>query len=125
MDTGVRGGVGLKEVFVAELSELAAGERRIISAEGKSIGVFNTGSQIVAVLNICPHAFAPVCLGKFGGTTLASMPGKFIWGRENEILRCPWHGWEFDLHSGQCLTDRRRLKRFPVVVREGGVFVEV
>ena len=28
-------------------------------------------------------------------------------GRDNEILRCPWHGWEFDLHSGQCLTDRR------------------
>ena len=40
--------------------------------------------------------------------------GQFIWGRENEILRCPWHGWEFDLNSGQCLTDRRRLKCFPV-----------
>ena len=113
------------EVFVAALDEIAAGERRIIIAEDKSIGVFNTGSQIVAVLNICPHAFAPVCLGKLGGTTLPSKPGQFIWGQENEILRCPWHGWEFDLHNGECLTDRRRLRRFPVVIRDDRIYVEV
>ena len=51
--------------------------------------------------------------------------GEFIWGREGEILRCPWHGWEFDLNSGQCLTDRRRLKRFPVVIRDDAIYVEV
>ena len=115
----------MKEVFVAALNDFAAGERRIITATGISIGVFNTGTQIVAVLNICPHALAPVCLGKLSGTTLPSAPGEFIWGHENQILRCPWHGWEFDLRSGQCLTDLRRLKRFPVRVRDGQVFVEV
>lgn len=113
------------EVYVAELSELPAGERRVISADGKSIGVFNIGSRFVAVLNICPHAFAPVCLGTLGGTTLPSAPGEFVWGRENQILRCPWHGWEFDLESGQCLTDWRRLKRFPVRIRDGRVYVAV
>jgi len=113
------------EVYVAELNDLAPGERRMVSVEDKSIGVFNTGSQIVAVLNICPHAFAPVCLGKLSGTTLPSAAGQFIWGRDNEILRCPWHGWEFDLHSGQCLTDRRRLKRFPVTVRDGRIYVKL
>ena len=112
-------------LFVVREAELEVGERRIIEADGKSIGVFNTGSQVVAVLNICPHAFAPVCRGKLGGTTLPSQPGEFIWGRENEILRCPWHGWEFDLHSGQCLTDRRKLKRFPVHIRDGAVYIEV
>lgn len=110
---------------MSALGDLAPGERRIVSVEDKSIGVFNTGSQIVAVLNICPHALAPICLGALGGTTLPSKPGEFVWGRENEILRCPWHGWEFDLHSGQCLTDRRRLKRFPVIIRDERVYVEV
>ncbi len=113
------------EVFVAELTDLPVGERRLITVEGKSIGVFNIGSRIVAVLNLCPHAFAPVCRGKLGGTTLPSKPGEFVWGRQNQILRCPWHGWEFDLEGGQCLTDRRRLKRFPVRIREGRVYVEV
>ncbi|MCY4073015.1 MAG: Rieske (2Fe-2S) protein [Chloroflexi bacterium] len=114
-----------RQVRVASLSELAVGERRLVQAHGKSIGLFNTGRQIVAVLNICPHAFAPVCRGKLGGTTLPSKAGEFVWGRENEILRCPWHGWEFDLHSGQCLTDRRRLKRFPVQIRDDEIYVEV
>ena len=113
------------QVYISALADLGRGDRRLISIEGKSIGVFNTGSQIVAVLNICPHAFAPVCRGKLGGTTLPSEPGQFIWGRDNEILRCPWHGWEFDLHSGQCLTDRRQLKRFPVVIRDEAIYVEV
>ena len=113
------------QVFIAALDELAVGERRLISAGGKSIGVFNTGSQIVAVLNLCPHEFAPVCRGRLSGTTLPSKPGQFIWGRDNEILRCPWHGWEFDLHSGQCLTGRSKLRRFPVSIRDGGIYVEV
>lgn len=114
-----------QEVRVASLDDLPVGESRVIQANDKSIGVFNTGRQIVAVLNICPHAFAPVCRGKLGGTTLPSKAGEFVWGRENEILRCPWHGWEFDLHSGQCLTDRRRLKRFPVFIRDDDIYVEV
>ena len=112
-------------LFVAHAKELAVGEQHLIEKDGKSIGVFNTGSQIVAVLNICPHAFAPVCRGKIGGTTLPSEPGEFVWGRDNEILRCPWHGWEFDLHSGQCLTDWRKLKRFPVHIRDGAVYIDV
>ena len=112
-----------REVFVAALDELPVGERRLITIDGKSIGLFNIGSRIVAVLNVCPHALAPVCLGKLGGTTLPSKPGEFVWGRPNQILRCPWHGWEFDLASGQCLTDRRKLKRFPVAIRDGGIYL--
>ncbi len=113
------------QVYVAKKSELPVGGRRIVEAAGKSIGVFNTGAQIVAVLNLCPHELAPVCKGQLGGTTLPSQPGEFIWGRENEILRCPWHGWEFDLHTGECLTDRRKLRRFSVVLHEDAVYVEV
>ena len=112
-------------VYVSALDELAVGESRIVEARDKSIGVFNTGSQIVAVLNLCPHEFAPVCRGVLGGTTLPSKPGEFIWGRENEILRCPWHGWEFDLHSGQCLTGRSKLRRYPVVIRDEAIYVEL
>ncbi|MEM7504956.1 MAG: Rieske 2Fe-2S domain-containing protein [Pseudomonadota bacterium] len=37
-------------------------------------------------------------------------------GREGEILACPWHGWEFDLLTGECLTDRKRLLTYPVEV---------
>jgi nitrite reductase/ring-hydroxylating ferredoxin subunit len=60
------------------------------------------------------------------GTALASMPGEYAWGREGEILACPWHGWEFDLLTVQALADRRsRVRLYPVVVREGTVHILV
>jgi 3-phenylpropionate/trans-cinnamate dioxygenase ferredoxin subunit len=108
---------------VARLDELPPGSRKIVELEGRSIGVFNVNGQIVAVLNLCPHEFAPVCLGRVSGTTLPSAPGRFEWGREGEILSCPWHGWEFDLLSGACLTDKRRLHHFAVTVEADTVYV--
>lgn len=108
---------------VARVDELPPGARKIVELEGRSVGVFNVNGQIVAVLNLCPHEFAPVCVGRVSGTTLPSPPGQFEWGREGEILYCPWHGWEFDLLTGACLTDRRRLQHFEVTVDAGVVYV--
>lgn len=88
------------------------------------MGVFNVNGEYVAVLNICPHELAPVCRGRVGGTTLDSAPGDYLWGREGEIVACPWHGWEFDLLTGEMLADPRiRLRRYPVEVRDGTIFV--
>jgi 3-phenylpropionate/trans-cinnamate dioxygenase ferredoxin subunit len=109
---------------VARAAELAPGSRTLVEVEGRSIGLFNVGGTFVAVLNVCPHELAPVCLGRVTGTTLPSMPGEYRWGREGEILACPWHGWEFDLLTGRALVDRRkRLHRYPVTVRDGVVYV--
>ena len=101
---------------VATLSELPEGGRKLVEVEGKSYGVFNVKGKLVAVLNVCPHELAPVCRGRVGGTTLPGPPGELRWGREGEILACPWHGWEFDLLTGECLVDKRRLRQVPVVV---------
>ena len=91
-----------------------------VEVAGRSVGIFRVGGQVRAVLNHCPHEGAPICRGTVRGTTLPSEPGTFRWGRENEILVCPWHGWEFALDSGQCLTDRRRLATFPTEVAADG-----
>jgi 3-phenylpropionate/trans-cinnamate dioxygenase ferredoxin subunit len=109
--------------LVAQIGEITEGERKIVTIEGKSIGVFNIHGTFVAVLNLCPHELAPVCAGQLRGTALPSQPGEYLWGREGEILACPWHGWEFDLTTGQCLTDKRKLRRYEVVEEDGKVFV--
>jgi 3-phenylpropionate/trans-cinnamate dioxygenase ferredoxin subunit len=96
-----------------------------VELDGRSIGVFNVHGRYVAVLNVCPHELAPVCLGRLGGTTLPSTPGEWVWGREGEILACPWHGWEFDLLTGACLTDRRRLRLYEVTVEDDQIIVMV
>ena len=46
---------------VGSVGEIAPGERKIVEVEGRSIGVFNVRGTYVAVLNVCPHALAPVC----------------------------------------------------------------
>ena len=109
---------------VARVDEIPPGSRKLVDVDGRTIGVFNVAGTFVAVLNVCPHELAPVCLGQVRGTTLPSAPGEYRWGREGEILACPWHGWEFDLLTGEALADpRKRLRRYPVTVRDDTVFL--
>jgi 3-phenylpropionate/trans-cinnamate dioxygenase ferredoxin subunit len=112
-------------VPVGQIADIPQGGR-IIDVNGLSIGLFRIREDVVAVLNICPHELAPVCRGVQRGTSLPSPPGEFIWGREDEILACPWHQWEFDLRTGQSLTDPRvRVRTFPVEVEDGEVFIRL
>lgn len=111
---------------VARLEEIRPGECTLVHVKQRSIGLFNVNGTIVAVLNVCPHELAPVCRGRVGGTTLPSRPGAYRWGREGEILACPWHGWEFDLLSGRALADPRvRLRLYTVTVEDDTVFIEL
>lgn len=117
-------GRGPRRWPVGAASDLKPGERRLVEVRGHSVGVFNVNGEYVAALNLCPHELAPVCRGRVGGTTLPSPPGEYRWGREGEILACPWHGWEFDLTTGKALADPRvRLRRYPVTVEDDTLYI--
>ena len=119
-----RAGKNAKDWPVAKVEELGPGEVKLVEIKKLTVGVYNVNGEYIAVLNICPHELAPVCRGRLGGTTLPSRPGEYRWGREGEILACPWHGWEFDLLTGEMLADERvRLRQYPVVVRDDTIFV--
>lgn len=111
--------------LVCAVAELPPGERKIIEVGGRSIGVFNVNGIFVAILNLCPHAFAPICRGRLTGTTGASTPGEYNWHHEGEILACPWHGWEFNLLTGKALVDKRRLHHFPLHEEDGMLYVSI
>ncbi len=103
---------------VGRVSELPPGGRKIVEADGRSIGVFNVGGSFYALRNSCPHQAAPLCLGAIKGMTMPSKPGEYIWGREGEIVRCPWHGWEFDILTGRSIFNphKTRVKAYDVTV---------
>ena len=110
--------------LVATCDEIPVGERKLVTVKRHSVGVFNVDGTYVAVLNLCPHELAPVCRGPVGGTTLPSKPGEWRWGREGEILSCPWHGWEFDLLTGEAIADPKvRVRRYQVEVEDGQIYV--
>lgn len=103
---------------IARASELPPGERKIVEANGRSIGVFNVHGTYYALRNSCPHQAAPLCLGPVKGMAMPSKPGTYVWDREGEILRCPWHGWEFDLTTGRSIFNphKTRVRTYEVTV---------
>ncbi|QHW34866.1 Rieske (2Fe-2S) protein [Paenibacillus rhizovicinus] len=108
---------------VGKVAEIPAGTRRMVVVEGRPIGVFNVNGTYYALKNSCPHQGAPLCLGTVTGMTLPSAPGEYNYGREGEIVRCPWHGWEFDIATGKSIFDPHKclVKTYDVTVEAGEV----
>lgn len=108
------------------VSDIPSGERRIVEIAGRSIGIFNVHGDFYALHNGCPHKGGALCEGRVTGTVLPSDGYDFEYGREGEILRCAWHGWEFDIATGRALADPRvRARSYPVSVEDGNVLVTV
>jgi 3-phenylpropionate/trans-cinnamate dioxygenase ferredoxin subunit len=95
---------------VAPVDEIPSGERKIVEIAGRSIGVFNIEGEFFALRNRCPHQGGPLCTGPVGGFVSSSGPGEYHLTRHGEILRCPWHGWEFDIRTGQSWFDPTRVR---------------
>ncbi len=111
---------------IGSINELPAGKRKLVKVARQTIGVFNVNGKLCAVKNSCIHDQAPVCLGEVNGTYLPSAYGEYVWGMEGQVLRCPWHGWEFDLLTGCSLFDpETKLKTYPVSIENDRIMVEV
>ena len=95
---------------VAPVEEIPPGERKIVEIAGRSIGVFNVNGEFFALRNRCPHQGGPLCIGPVRGFVASPGPGEYHLTRHGEILRCPWHGWEFDIRTGQSWFDPRRVR---------------
>ncbi|MFS0726262.1 Rieske (2Fe-2S) protein [Paenibacillus sp. 1P07SE] len=109
---------------VATQEELRQSGRIIVTVKGMEIGVFAVGDRYLAWRNMCPHGGAPVCEGHVCGTRMPSLVYEYTYGRDQEILRCPWHGWEFDLLTGHHLVQGSiKLRGYETEVEEGQVYV--
>jgi len=111
---------------VATEEELRQSGRVIVTVNGMEIGVFAVGDRYFAWRNMCPHGGAPVCEGPVCGTKLPSLVYEYKYGRDQEILRCPWHGWEFDLLTGRHLVANSvKLRGYEVEVEDGRVYLKL
>lgn len=104
-----------RRVKVARVAEIPEGERKIVSIAHREIGLFNVQGTFCALRNVCPHRGAPVCLGRIRPQTESAAGPDFAFTREGEILKCPWHQWEFDIKTGQALHSAGlRIRTFRV-----------
>ncbi len=111
---------------IAPLCDFPAGTRRLVDVRGRAIAVFNVGGEFFALANRCPHQGGSLVKGRLVGLIEASAPGCYRYSRRGEIIRCPWHGWEFDLRTGKswCEPERVQARQFAVSVAPGAKVVE-
>jgi nitrite reductase/ring-hydroxylating ferredoxin subunit len=103
---------------VGRVSDIPEGGRILVTLQGRSMGIFRVQGKFYAVVNRCPHMGAELCRGSVLGHLEADLPGEFRHDPSRLLLRCPWHGWEFDLETGQSYFDSR-IRPYPVAVETG------
>lgn len=111
---------------VGTVDEIPTGDRKLVTVAGREIGIFNLGGEFFAIGNRCPHEGASLCKGRIVGLVESTEPGSYQMSRKGELLRCPWHGWEFDIRTGRswCDPNRTKVRSFDVKVEGGGRIVE-
>jgi nitrite reductase/ring-hydroxylating ferredoxin subunit len=121
----------MAEVFVAKIADLPDGERKIVQHGAHDIGVFHWEGQFYAYANMCLHQGGPACEGLIMhqvedviGPDKTWIGQKFSDKQVNFV--CPWHGYEYDLRTGECVPDRSlRLKKYNVVRRGDDIYVAI
>ena len=95
---------------IAAVTDVPPGGSRELTAGGRVVALFNVDGEFHALDGVCPHAGGPLGEGDLDGA----------------IVTCPWHGWQFDVTTGQhCLTANICHTRFPVRVDGDDVYVEL
>ncbi len=99
-----------RELIVGAISDLQPGACATLELpDGNELAVFNVGGEFYAIENFCPHKGAPLSEGSLCG----------------HVVECGWHGWEFDVRTGQCLTVVDTLKTYALKIEDGLVSVVI
>jgi nitrite reductase/ring-hydroxylating ferredoxin subunit len=97
-------------VRVLARDEFPAGACKRVEVAGRAIALFRVGDAAFAIDAVCRHREGPLEEGFLEGFT----------------VYCPWHGWQYDLATGACMSARDRdLAAYRVELRDDGVYVIV
>ncbi|AHG02163.1 hypothetical protein HALLA_19890 (plasmid) [Halostagnicola larsenii XH-48] len=118
---------GLVEVKAVE--SFADGDHELVDVRGVEVGVVRDEDEFYAFRNTCPHDGGPVCTGPVSRKLVGEFvgPGERVERSfsDEKIISCPWHGWSFDLETGENVADENIvLPSYDVVVENGIVYVD-
>jgi 3-phenylpropionate/trans-cinnamate dioxygenase ferredoxin subunit len=105
--------------IVARAADIPPGGNKVVTINGREIVVFHVNGEFFALLNRCPHEGAPLDKAACVAHLSSDEPGQYKRTRVGEFLRCAWHGWEFDLRTGESYFDPQhtRVRSFPVTLQ--------
>jgi len=97
-------------IDVGQVKDLPPGQHATIEiSDGEELALYNVSGELFATANCCPHKGAPLAEGTLCG----------------HIIECAWHGWKFDVRSGECLTTSERVEIYRVEIEEGLIKIEI
>jgi nitrite reductase/ring-hydroxylating ferredoxin subunit len=76
-------------VRVAGTADVKPGRGIVAEVQGKSLAVFNVDGTFHVIDNTCVHRGGPLGEGDL----------------EGQIVTCPWHGWQFNVVTGECVKN--------------------
>jgi nitrite reductase/ring-hydroxylating ferredoxin subunit len=91
------------------VGDIAPGTGKTVTAGGKELAVFNVEGTFHVIDNECPHRGGPLGEGELVGC----------------ILTCPWHAWQFDVRTGESVTDDSKVAVYPCKIEGDQVLVEI
>lgn len=111
---------------VAAVAEIPPGRRKLVTVNQREIVVFNLGGSFFALANVCPHLGGSLNDGIQTGIVESPEPGVYRETRKGEMIKCPWHGWGFDIRTGRSWCDPNTigLRQYPASVRSGAALME-
>jgi len=105
--------------IAAKVMDIPSGARLSVEVQGRKIAIFNVAGEYFGLRDACPHMGGLLSEGVVIGLVEADRPGCYSYSRGGEIVRCPWHGWEFDLRTGKSRFDPNRWKTHSYDVEVG------
>jgi 3-phenylpropionate/trans-cinnamate dioxygenase ferredoxin component len=96
-------------VKAAAAADVKPGTATCVEVNGKPIALFNVDGTFYATDNTCAHLGGPLGEGELEGT----------------VITCPWHNWQYDVRTGESITDDLKVDTYQVKVEGGDVLVAV
>jgi 3-phenylpropionate/trans-cinnamate dioxygenase ferredoxin subunit len=115
-------------IDVGAVEDFLEGRPKVVEVGGRELGIIHWRGAFYAVRNVCAHMGARLCLGTVTARMISDGPMSPIEADyAHPVITCPWHGWTFDIGSGNSVFDPRRfrVKSYPVLIQSGRVLVEL
>jgi 3-phenylpropionate/trans-cinnamate dioxygenase ferredoxin subunit len=98
---------------VAKVGDVPDGGKLRVSAGKRAFCLVNLGGEYFALADRCPHESGSLAAGRISGVVTSDGPGDYRLCRRGEMVKCPWHGWEFDIRTGQSWSDPTATRARP------------
>lgn len=92
-------------------ADLKEGTSKCVVLDSRKLALFKVSGTVYCLDNTCTHVGGPLCQGALN----------------QFVIRCPWHGSQFDVRTGQVVGPPARVpvKSYPVVIEGGRVWVQL